>query len=391
MRTKKRIGILTGGGDVQPLNAVIAAVKKTAANNSIDLVGFLNGWQGVLDKQFVNLHKIKVDSAIGGTILRSSRVNLAKVIGGVSTAVTNLEHLGIDGLIVVGGEDTLSNAFHLPNIPQVLISKTIDNDVGVLKNSGSSFRNSDVINHFNLGHPTAARTISSFVSLNEGVRTTAYSHERIMIVESMGMHAGWLALSSCMGRPDFIIIPEFPLDYELFLQRTADLYQKQKHVVAVIAEGARWLDGSYMSADETEKDSFGHPKFKGSATALAAKLKNDLKNCFDTRNVNAVNPSYIYRSGAPCILDRSCAALLGTQAVRILKRGISEPFFLILKHEKGKYSTELIPVHSLDSIESFHRFIDERLYDPKKFAPTKAAERYWQTIVPSLPKLTYSL
>ena len=391
MKFKKRIGILTGGGDVQSLNAVIAAVKKTAASNDIDLVGFLNGWQGILDKNFVNLHKTKIDPAIGGTILRSSRVNLAKVTGGVTTAITNLEHLGIDGLIVVGGEDTLSNAFHLPNLPQVLISKTIDNDVGVLKNSGKVFRNSDIVNHFTLGHPTAAQTISSFVSLNEGVRTTAYSHERIMVVESMGMQAGWLALSSCMGRPDFIIIPEFPLDYESFLQRTADLYQKQKHVIVVIAEGARWLDGSYMSADETEKDSFGHPKFKGSASTLVAKLKNDLKNRFDTRNVNAVNPSYIYRSGAPCDLDRSCAALLGTNAVRILKRGISEPYFLILKQEKGKYSTNLIPVHSMDSIENFHRFIDERLYDPKKLAPTKTAERYWQTIVPNLPKLPYSL
>lgn len=391
MKFRKRIGILTGGGDVQPLNAVITSVKKAAADTGVDIYGFLDGWQGVLDKKFVDLHKVKVDPKIGGTILRSSRVNLAKVEDGISTVVKNLEELGVEGLIVVGGEDTLSNAFHLPNYPQVLISKTIDNDVGIIKKSGNLFRNSDIVNHFTLGHPTAARTISSFVSLNEGVRTTAYSHERIIIVESMGMHAGWLALSSCMGRPDYIIIPEFPLDYELFLQRIADLYQKQKHVVAVIAEGARWLDGSYMSADENEKDSFGHPKFKGSATALASKLKNDLKNRFDTRNVNAVNPSYIYRSGAPCDLDRSCAALLGTQAVKILKRGISEPIFLILKYHKGKYSTGNIPVSSMDSIENFHRFIDERFYDPKKLGPTKNAERYWRTLVPSLPKLSYKL
>jgi 6-phosphofructokinase 1 len=391
MIRKKKIGILTGGGDVQPLNTVIDAAKRESENQGIQLIGFLNGWQGVLENSFVDLNRVKLNPVIGGTILRSSRVNLAKVTDGPAIAQTNLQKLGIEGIIVIGGEDTLSNSFHISKTPQILISKTIDNDVGLLRNSGDKLRPSDIVNHFTLGHPTAARKIASFVSLNEGVRTTAYSHERIIVVESMGMHAGWLALSSCMGKPDFIIVPEFPLPYESFVTRVADLYKKQRHVIVVIAEGARWQDGSYLSADETEKDGFGHPQFKGAASILAERLKSDLKSQFETRNVNAVNPSYLYRSGAPCDLDQSAAVLLGTQAVRILRKGIAEPYFLTLKKEAKKYSTEITPVSSMKSIEGFHRFLDERLYDPDKLGATPAAERYWKTIVGKFPKLHYSL
>ena len=129
------------------------------------------------------------------------------------------------------------------------------------------------------------------------MRSTAYSHERIVVVESMGMHAGWLALSSSMGHPDFIVIPEFPLEYDRFRSKVAEQYAKLRHLVIVVAEGTTFSDGSYISADDGEQDDFGHPRLRGSADVLAARLKEDLKREFDTRNVNAVNPSYLYRSG----------------------------------------------------------------------------------------------
>ena len=270
---RKRIGILTGGGDVPPLNALIVSARATCLEESVELLGFIRGWQGVLENQYVDLSKVDLDPSIGGTILKSSRVRLDQRPGGVDRALQNLDALGLQGLIVVGGEDTLSNCFSLPKVSQILISKTIDNDVGIIRSASQSNNSVEIINYFTLGFPSAARKISSFVSLKEGLRTTAYSHERILLVESMGMHAGWLALSSSMGYPDFMILPEFPLDYDRFLNRVLKRYESRKHVIVVVAEGARFSDGSHISADKNERDDFGHPRFKGSAEALSRKMK----------------------------------------------------------------------------------------------------------------------
>ena len=197
-----------------------------------------------------------------------------------------------------------------------MISKTIDNDVGRIDREGDIGPGS-FFNYFTLGFPTAADKVASFVSWQEGLRTTAYSHERIMVVESMGMHAGWLALASGMGRPDFIVIPEFPVSYEKLLGKIIDRYEKQRHVIVVVAAGARWDDGSYIRAEKDELEDFDHPRF-GAAAAVVGRLKKDLKGRFDTRNINAVNPSYLYRSGAPNAVDKRAATALGEKAVRIL-------------------------------------------------------------------------
>lgn len=190
---KKRIGILTGGGDVPPLNALIASAAETARAAGVELVGFIKGWQGILEENYVELAEWPLRAGIGGTILKSSRVGLGSKDSGRERALRVLDKLGIEGLIVVGGEDTLSNAFLLGGYRQVLIAKTIDNDVGKIVGGGDQhaegFSPEIVLNYFTLGFPTAAEKIISFVSLEEGLRTTAYSHERIIIVESMGMHA----------------------------------------------------------------------------------------------------------------------------------------------------------------------------------------------------------
>ena len=379
---KKRIGILTGGGDVQPLNAVLHSVQKACASSGVELVGFRYGWQGVLESSTVPLSKRKIDPSIGGTLLRSSRVNLAVYPDGARTALRNLERLGVNGLIVVGGEDTLSNAFHLPDFPVVLISKTIDNDVGIFTKSG-------IVNYFTLGYPTAASKISSFVSLQEGMRTTAYSHERIIVVESMGMHAGWLALASSMGNPDFIVIPEFPVRYAHLLECVADRYEAQRNVIIVTAEGARWENGSYLSADDSEKDSFGHPRFKGAADVLAKKLKEDLKGKFDTRNVNAVNPSYLYRSGSPCALDAASAAKLGKKAVSVLSKGVSSSSLLTIQRTATGFSASEYPLAATKGIEDLHRFIDTELYSPETYTATKKARKYLSTIVREFEHIHY--
>src|ERR1035437_5311386 len=163
---KKRFGILTGGGDVPPLNAVIYSANKTAIENNIELIGFKNGWQGLLEEDYIEISKLNINPHIGGTILKSSRVNLANVTDGAKNVISCLEKLNIDGLIVIGGEDTLSNAFHLTDLPIIMISKTIDNDVGLFTKEG-------IVNHFTLGYPTASEKIASYVSLNRSEEHTS--------------------------------------------------------------------------------------------------------------------------------------------------------------------------------------------------------------------------
>ncbi len=380
----KRIGILTGGGDVPPLNAVIDSAFKCGKESGIEVVGITGGWQGVLDGLTVDLGRLNIDPRIGGTVLRSSRVNLGIVDDAYRKITKNLVDLHLDGLIIIGGEDTLSNAFLLQDVPQVLISKTIDNDVGINEPGR-------IVNYFTLGYPTAAEKISSLVSLKEGLRTTAYSHERIIIIESMGMHAGWLALSSSMGHPDFIIIPEFPLNYDMFKERIIDRYRRERNVLVVISEGARWLGGGYISADESDRDNFGHPKFKGAADILAKRLKEDLKQHFDTRNVNSVNPSYLYRSGKPNELDYSSAALLGREAVNMLSNGISGPLFLTLGSTSNGFYPEIFDLKELDNIEGFHRFVDSRYYDPDEYQATATGRTYLRKIVSEIDNVAYGI
>jgi 6-phosphofructokinase 1 len=380
--SKKRYGLLTGGGDVQPLNALISSMILTSNENNIELIGFYKGWQGLLDNEYVNLNHKTIEPLIGGTILKSSRINIAKYDDAISVINENLKTLSIEGLIVIGGEDTLSNSLYLDNIPQILISKTIDNDVGIISKS-------KIMNYFTLGFPTAAEIISRIVSLNYGLRTTAYSHERIIVVESMGMHAGWLALSSIMGDPDFIIIPEFNLKYSVFVSKVLDKFLEQKNLIIVISEGAKWENGEYISADYSETDNFGHPRFIGSAQALAKKLKKDLSNYFDTRNINFVNPSYLYRSGMPNRIDSNGAYLLGKYAVKSLSNK-SAKTFLFTDYDGKELCISEFDVSRITDIEKLHRFVPNTFYDNQNYTATLEAKSYLSKFLSELPKLNYA-
>lgn len=367
-----------------PLNAVIHSVVKAGKSSDIEVVGLVEGWQGLLDKSAVDLNGKAIDPSIGGTILKSSRVNLARVDNAYKRITENISELHLDGLVIIGGEDTLSNAFFLRDVPQVLISKTIDNDVGINEPGR-------IVNYFTLGYPTAAQKMSSFVSLKEGLRTTAYSHERIMVVESMGMHAGWLAMSSTMGHPDFIVIPEFPLEYEALREKVVERYRRNRNVIVVVSEGARWANGDCISADESDKDDFGHPKFKGAADSLAKRLKVDLSPLLKTKNVNSVNPSYLYRSGRPNELDLKTAVLLGKAAIDLFLNGINEPAFLTLGITNNGFETQEFRLSNLENIEQFHRFVDERYYDLGALCVTPEGKNYLNRIVAEISDDAYGL
>jgi 6-phosphofructokinase len=405
-----RLALLTGGGDVPPLNALIASAAETARAAGAKLIGFIKGWQGVLEEKFVELTELPLNPEIGGTVLKSSRIGLrgplarslyprastaeldprakpgapAAVENGPKKVLSVLAKLGLEGLIVVGGEDTLSNAFFLGEYRQVLIAKTIDNDVGkmdALENEKTAeFDPKNVLNYFTLGFPTAAEKIASFVSLKEGLRTTAYSHERIIVVEAMGMQTGWLALAAGLGHPDFIIIPEFPLDYKRFLDAMILAYEQRRHLIIVIAEGARYADDSFIYAEKDRGPTYGHPRFGGAAEAFKIRLKKDLADRFDARNVNAVNPSYLYRSGAPNALDRTWAEKLGRRAVEALLGPGRETSLLTIQRQGSGFEVEEYSLSRFASMAELHRFVDGRFYDPVSFGITEAGKNYFKEI-----------
>lgn len=382
MKSKKKIGLLTGGGDTPPLNTLIFTLRDRLAKIGVELIGFLKGWEGVLEGRYVEMGNLPNFCFIGGTILKSSRVNLASVPQGFEKANRILSEMGLSALIVVGGDDTLSNVYGISAVPCLLVSKTIDNDVGSMKIENGQIR---MTNYFTLGYPTAANKIARFVSLEEGVRTTAYSHERILIVESMGMQAGWLALASGLGNPDLVILPEFPLDYEEFLFKLKKIYETQRHAIVVVAEGAKFADGTYLHTDLQEADAFHNPRFGGASAVLRDRLKKDLAGFMNVRNINAVNPSYWYRSGAPDGLDILACQRIAERCVQLIsKNAISEHRFIgIAKTESGfeaeAYSLEMFP--ETQSHRFPKRFVDSALYDKGEWQMSSLGKAYLSSII----------
>lgn len=381
-KTKKKVGVLTGGGDTPPLNALLFTLRDRLAAFGYDLIGFIKGWEGVLEGQYIEMGKLPNFCFIGGTILKSSRVNLANTCDGFEKANRILAKMDLSALIVIGGDDTLSNVYGISAVPCILISKTIDNDVGTVKIKSGQIH---MANYFTLGYPTGAEKIARFVSLEEGIRTTAYSHERIMIVESMGMQAGWLALASGLGNPDFIIIPEFPLEYEKFLRKLKKVYTKQKHAIVVVAEGAKFADGTYLHAQKEESDSFGNPRFGGASAVLRDRLKKDLKGFMNVRNINAVNPSYWYRSGAPCGLDILASQRMGEQCAEVIsKNKISTHCFIGITKTESGWGAEQYTLESFPETASHHfpkRFVPPALYDAKTWGVSSLGKTYLSSIV----------
>lgn len=380
-----KIGILTGGGDVPPLNSVLFSARKKSVENNVELIGFKNGWLGVLNNDTVLLNNCTDFSCIGGTYLKSSRVNLQSVKNGVEKANSIISRLELDGLIIIGGDDTLSNAYYISKIPCVLISKTIDNDVGVIPLENQKMKIENVKNYFTLGYPTAIEKIISFASYDYGLRTTAYSHERIMILESMGMHSGWLALAAGMANPDFIIIPEFALDYTKFCDKLIKLYQKQKHAIIVIAEGATIKGSGYVQANYQESDDFDHPRFGGASYVLRDMLKRDFKKYFNTRNINAVNPSYIYRSGRPNELDFSISKQMGEIAIDLFSnKKVAEHILLAPKSHNDYFDIEHIPLSYFPRTKKGDfpkRNVNSLFYDNENYQITSVAKDYFSRMI----------
>ena len=294
-----RVALLTGGGDCPGLNAVIyAAVRKGINTYGDEFVGFLNGWRGVLDNQWIPLTLEKVDGIQlqGGTILHSSRTNVKKIPGGIDKVKEVLQANKIDALIALGGDDTQSVTLALTEagIPGVGVPKTIDNDIN---GTDATF-----------GYDTAVAIATEAV---DRIRTTADSHNRVVVIEVMGRDAGWIAYAAGVaGGADVVLVPEKEIDIDHVSKLLKYNYDRSKHYgLVVVAEGCHLPSGGQVLGSG-EVDSFGHARLSGIGEALAKLIEE--KTGFETRSVNL---GHTQRGGSPTAFDRILGQRYGLHAI----------------------------------------------------------------------------
>lgn len=295
-----RIGVLTGGGDCPGLNAAIRAVVRKAIDSYRDeVVGFRDGWRGVLEDAFEELTIESTRGILprGGTILGSSRTNPYKRDDGLERVCETVRTHSLDGLIAIGGEDTLgvANRLNADGVNVIGIPKTIDNDLG----------GTDVT----FGFDTALQIATDAI---DRLHTTAESHNRILVVEVMGRTAGWIALhSGVAGGADVILIPEIPFDIDEVCGLIRRRHERGRYFsIVVAAEGAMPKEGTIEVARENSFDEFGHPRLGGIGYALEKEIEE--RTGYETR---ATVLGHVQRGGTPTAFDRVLATRLGLAAI----------------------------------------------------------------------------
>jgi len=300
-----KVGLLTGGGDCPGLNAVIrAAVRKGEEVYGDELLGFRDGWRGVLDGTTMPL-SVEVCRGLlpkGGTILGSSRTNPYKVDGGEDQVRATLSDLGIDALIAIGGEDTLGVATRLTaaGVQVVGVPKTIDNDLSATE--------------VTFGFQTAVQVA---VDAIDRLHTTAESHDRVLVCEVMGRHAGWIATHAAIaGGAAELLVPEQPFDIEVICEKLAARHAKGRYAsIVVVAEGAQPKEGTFSVADKGV-DAFGHARLGGIGQQVAEEI--EARTGFETR-VTVLG--HIQRGGTPTAFDRVLATRFGIAAIDAVHDG----------------------------------------------------------------------
>ena len=362
MRTK--IAILTGGGDCAGLNPAIKWVTNTALDpfeeerrgGRYEVVGVREGWKGLIEYdpgtpgmdspwiEDLTERKVRNWDRAGGTWLGSSRTNpFDKKKNQSKRLLRNIDALGIDVIVAIGGEDTLGVAhrLHQHGIKVVGIPKTIDKDLG-----GTDY---------SLGFQTALEIITREIDM---LRTTAGSHGRIFVVETMGRHAGWLALEGGIASGAYIIlIPEYDFDAD----RVCELLVRRRNTgvrysIVVIAEGAKasGMDEAVSQSDITV-DSFGHKTLGGVGNWLRARIVD--RTDFDTR---AVTLSHLQRGGLPCAYDRLIGRNFGVAAVDLIEQGL---FGQMVSYKQGVITS--VPL--TDAVDKLHVVDVDEYYDTERY------------------------
>ncbi len=334
-----RVALLTGGGDCPGLNAVIyAAVKKGINVYGDEFMGFLNGWRGVLDNNWIPLTLESTDGIQlkGGTILHSSRTNVKKIPGGIDKVQEVLKANKIDALIALGGDDTQSVTQYLVEhgVQGVGVPKTIDND---LNGTDQTF-----------GFDTAVMIATEAI---DRIHTTADSHNRVIVVEVMGRDAGWIAMASGIaGGAHVVLVPEREIDIDHVCALLKYNYDHGKHYgVVVVAEGCHLPEvGQVLGSQKV--DSFGHVQLSGIGEALAELIEK--KAGYETRFVNL---GHTQRGGVPTAYDRLLGQRYGLHAIEMV-------------HEKkwGRIAvlrgTDITDIPIKDAITT-NRRLDQRFFD----------------------------
>jgi phosphofructokinase-like protein len=301
-----RIGVLTGGGDCPGLNAVIRAIVRKGIDQYGDqIIGFRDGWRGVLEGSLTELTLESIRGILprGGTILGSSRTNPYKRDDGLERVRGTLSDFRIDGLVAIGGEDTLGVAARLQEegVSVIGVPKTIDNDLG----------GTDVTFGFDTALAIATEAI-------DRLHTTAESHNRILVVEVMGRTAGWIALhSGIAGGADVILIPEIPFDIEEVCRLINRRHERGRYFsIVVAAEGAAPQEGTMSVSRVGSVDEFGHPRLGGIGYALEQEIEQ--RTGYETR---ATVLGHVQRGGTPTAFDRVLATRLGLAAIDAAHQG----------------------------------------------------------------------
>ena len=294
--------MLTGGGDCPGLNPVIRAVCRRLWEDGHETFGVMNGWRGAIDTTLEPLgwNEISGILHVGGTIIGTSRTNPFKNEGGVDGVKRTFER--IDALIAIGGEDTLGVASKLcseHNLPIVGVPKTIDNDL-----NGTDYT---------FGFDTAVHVATEAI---DRVHSTAESHNRIIVVETMGRHAGWIALfSGIAGGADYILIPEQPVDYDAVAAAVERRRTRGKNFSVIVASEGSELPGI---ADEGEVDEFGHARVENRAVGETVAHEVEKRTGMQAR---ATVLGYIQRGGSPTARDRILGLRFGLEAADLVQEG----------------------------------------------------------------------
>lgn len=378
--SKGTIGILTGGGDVPGLNPAIRAVTVRAMREGYRVIGLRRGWAGLIDlvrdakvnndENFIELSRIVVDRAsrTGGTFLHSSRTRPSHVAKNrvpehlretytdktndlTKEVIKNLEWIGIDHLIAIGGDDTLSYAAHLfkQGVNVNAIPKTMDNDV-----PGTDYC---------IGFSTC---VTRTISMTNALRTSAGSHERIMVLEVFGRYAGFTAMLPTMaGAAHRCVIPEYPFNIDRLTQILVDDRNENpsRYSIVMVSEGAMF-EGGEMQFENAEKDAYGHAKLGGIGDMISAKIKELSPKYNNGRSIDTINQKlgYLVRCGDPDAIDSIVPMAFGTMALDLILKGTHGRLVVL---NNGRYDHV-----SIDVVTSKKKVVNvAKHYDTERLHP----------------------
>lgn len=305
----RKIGILTGGGDCPGLNAVIRGVVESCAVAGIEVFGFKAGWRGALtgEGKWLTLADVEGIQTLGGTILESSRTNVMKIENGPETVRATMEKLGLEGLVAVGGDDTLGVANKLRKLGMNMIGvpKTIDNDLSCTD--------------YTFGFDTASNITMEAI---DRLHTTAQSHARCMVVECMGRHTGWITLQAGLAaNAHLVLIPEYPKTFKEIMDIVKNRYKRGcRYTMIAVAEGFEFADAA--DTKDLGVDAFGNKLLldRGIGKKLSDMIEKEMRadeSLGDERKYyecRSVVLGHLQRGGAPSVFDRILGTRLGVMA-----------------------------------------------------------------------------